>query len=585
MSLPASTPDGTRFEVWAPDRERVAVRIGGREFPLERGDEGWWGALVGGARPGEDYWFVLDGETRRPDPRSRFQPQGVHGPSRVVDPTGYRWRDRGWRGIAREDLVIYELHVGTFSPEGTYRGATRRLDHLLDLGATAVELMPLAQAPGRWNWGYDGVNLFAPNHHYGNPDDLRGFVDDCHARGLAVILDVVYNHFGPEGNYLWDFGPYFSRRHQTPWGPALNFDGPSNGAVRRFTVENAVYWLEEYHFDGLRLDAVRLMQDESEPHITVEIARAVHRWAAGRAYPVHLIAEANVHDPVLVDPALGEGAYDLLWNDEIPHALFSAVLGQHRIDARVYRGLEDLGRVLDSGFVFERERTGIGIVRNDNPERCDLRRMMQGLQTHDQVGNHPAGRRLHQVASPALQRVGAAIVMLHPAVPMCFMGEEFAASSPFCFFVDFGDDHLREAVVEGRKRDYHQHDWGTFLSPVEEETFLRSKLCALEDGDQGMWNWYRALIALRKAWRAAGVLDPGGLVVEGRPEDGWFRMGLGAGAAEVVINLGRTPIRSPARESVVLYSGWNRFGGKLGDQIIPEELPECSALVISRLAD
>jgi len=224
--------------------------------------------------------------------------------------------------------------VGTFSPAGTYAGALERMDHILELGATAVELMPLAQAPCRWNWGYDGVNLFAPNHHYGSPDDLRHFVDVCHQRGLAVILDVVYNHLGPEGNYLWDFGPYFSNRHDTPWGPALNFDGPSNDPVRRFIVENAVSWLDEYHLDGLRLDAIRLMQDESEVHITQEIAEAVHAFAATRRFPVHLIAESNVYDPVLLDPAKATGTYDLLWNDEIPHALFSATLGQHRIDSR-----------------------------------------------------------------------------------------------------------------------------------------------------------------------------------------------------------------------------------------------------------
>jgi malto-oligosyltrehalose trehalohydrolase len=563
----------------------VAVRIGIREHALEAKGGGWWQGLVKDARPGDDYWVVLDGETRRPDPRSRFQPQGVHGPSRLVDPSGYAWQDQGWRGIAKGDLVIYEIHVGTFSPEGTYEGALRRLDHLLDLGATAVELMPLAQAPGRWNWGYDGVNLFAPNHHYGSPDDLRRFVDVCHQRGLAVILDVVYNHFGPEGNYLWDFGPYFSRRHHTPWGPALNFDGASNLPVRQFVVENAVFWLEEYHLDGLRLDAIRLMQDDSEHHVTEEIARAVHRWAADQTRPIHLIAEANVHDPVLLDPVKGEGTYDLLWNDEIPHSLFSAVLGQHRIDARTYRGMEDLGQALDTGYVFERQRTGTDILRSGEPERCDLGSMMQGLQTHDQVGNHPEGRRLHQVASPTLQRAGAAMVLLHPAVPMCFMGEEFAAPSPFCFFVDFGDSHLRKAVVEGRKRDYHQHDWANFVSPVEEATFLRSKLCRLEAGDLGMWNWYRSLLALRKRWRASGLLDSGALSVEAKPEIGWFRLSYAGGAAQVVVNLGSEPVDFPGRDGVRLYSGWRRFGGEERDEQIPVSLPGVSAVVISQVAD
>ena len=553
-----------------------------RDWPMQRTADGRWTLAVPEIGAGADYSYVLDGDLVRPDPCSRFQPEGVHGPSRVIDPGAYRWGDADWRGIAKDDLVIYEIHVGTFSGPGTYAGALERLDHVHDLGATAVELMPLAQAPGRWNWGYDGVDLYAPNHHYGTPDDLRRFVDVCHQRGLAVILDVVYNHLGPEGNYWGNFAPYFSHRHHTPWGPAFNFDGPGNGPVRQFIVENALYWLREYRFDGLRLDAIRLMRDDSSISITREIAEAVHQWSAGKTYPIHLIAESNVYDEVLLDRSIGAGAYDLLWNDEIPHALFSATLGQHRIDSRAYRGFADVGPALDAGYVFERNYQGEEIVRNPAPIRVELGSMMQGLQTHDQVGNHPEGRRLHQTASPELQKAAAALIQLHPAVPMCFMGEEFGPPSPFCFFVDFGDPHLRQAVVEGRMRDYHQHDWGTFVSPVEESTFLRSKLADVEAGEPGMFAWYRALIALRKEWKAVGILDPARLEVRADAEVGCFVLAYG-GAVEVWVNLGATVLTLPSEGEILVHSAWRRFGGGMEENGAERILPVCSAAVISRL--
>ena len=580
MALTLSSPDGTDFEVWAPERQSVKLRIGGRDLPMQRGEGGLWRVCVPGAEAGDDYSFVLDGQSR-PDPCSRFQPHGVHGASRVIDPASYRWRDSGWGGISKEDLVIYEIHVGTFSKAGTYAGALGRLDHILALGATAVELMPLAQTPGRWNWGYDGVDLFAPNHQYGTPDDLRHFVEVCHERGLAVILDVVYNHLGPEGNYLAEFAGYFSRRHHTPWGPAFDFDGPGSGPVRRFIVENALYWLREFHFDGLRLDAIRLMRDDSVPPITQEIAESIHSWASGRAYPVHLIAESNVHDATLLDRSLGGGAYDLLWNDEIPHAVFSATLGQHKIDSRTYRGFADVSQALDAGFVFERNYLGGDeIIRNPMSARVDLTAMMQGLQTHDQVGNHPEGSRLHQVASSELQRAAAALVLLHPAVPMCFMGEEFGAPSPFCFFVDFGDDHLRQAVVEGRIRDYHQHDWGQFISPLEESTFLRSKLADVADGDAGMLAWYRELIALRKSWKSAGILQPAHLKVRGEADSGLFVLNY-RDEKEVWVNLGPQPVELPDGREAQIHSSWSRFGGAM-EEGQGRKLPAFSAAVISR---
>jgi 1,4-alpha-glucan branching enzyme len=324
------------------------------------------------------------------------------------------------------------------------------------------------------------------------------------------------------------------------------------------------------------------MRDDSSVSITREIAEAVHLWSAGRAYPVHLIAESNVYDEVLLDRSLGAGAYDLLWNDEIPHALFSATLGQHRIDSRTYRGFLDVGPVLDAGYVFERKYEGEEIVRNPAPIRVELGSMMQGLQTHDQVGNHPEGRRLHQTASPELQKAAAALIQLHPAVPMCFMGEEFGAPSPFCFFVDFGDPHLRQAVVEGRMRDYHQHDWDTFVSPVEESTFLRSKLADVDAGEPGMLSWYRALIALRKEWKAAGLLHSDRLQVRADAAAGCFVLAYGT-EVEVWVNLGSAMTGLPTSGKICIHSEWERFGGALDENGAGRILPVCSAAVISRL--
>ncbi len=571
-------PHGVRFDLWAPRLRRMTVETAGDRFPLERQGDGWFSGTLPGLVPGDRYRYVLDERVARPDPCARFLPDGVHGWSALVDPAAFRWEQGAWEGVAKRDLVIYEIHVGTFTRPGTYEAALQRLDHLLALGATAVELLPLAQAPGRWNWGYDGVGLHAPNHNYGTPDDLRRFVDVCHRRGLAVILDVVYNHFGPEGNYLAEFAPFFSRRHDTPWGPMPDF---GKRPVRDFVVGNAIHWLEEYRFDGLRLDAVRLMRDDGEPHILHEIEAAVHGWATGRGYPVHLIAEANVHDPALLDGAEEAATYDLLWNDEIPHAFFSATLGQHRIDQRTYRGSRDLGRALSHGFVFARDREGVAIIRDEISGPAELESMVQGLQTHDQVGNHPEGLRLHQVASPELQRTGAALLLLHPAVPLCFMGEEFAAPTPFCFFADFEDTRLREAVVAGRKEAYHQHDWGRFPCPLEEQTFLRSKLGSPDEGDPGMLTWYRALLALRRDWIRAGVLRAGRLQVRCDEASGFVTLDYGQGF-RVLANPGPGAVPVIGLAGMILHSAWRQFGGERADGAVEDpELPARSAAVCS----
>ncbi|MEM0969608.1 MAG: malto-oligosyltrehalose trehalohydrolase, partial [Verrucomicrobiota bacterium] len=529
------------FEVWAPNCQTLdVISSSGQITPLERSSSGHFDGEVSGLSVGDSYHFRLDGDQLRPDPESRFQPQGVHGPSQIVDPLAYAWRDAQWKGISKESLIVYELHIGTFSPEGTYEGALARLDHICALGATAIELLPLAQTPGRWNWGYDGVNLFAPNHHYGTPEELRKFVDQCHSRGLAVILDVVYNHLGPEGNYLACYGPYHSRKHKTPWGPALNFDGNQSGPVREYICQNALYWLEEFHFDGLRLDAIRLMFDDSEHHIVHEIAARVSEFAATKSYPIHLIAEANVFDQDLLTPPQTGAGYDLLWNDEFTHSFQALTVGQAQVDSRVYQGANDLEETLNRGYLYQREADGRSISRTSTPDQGPLSSLLQGLQTHDQIGNHPEGLRLHQIASTRIQMAGAALFFLHPGIPLLFMGEEFAAPSPFCFFVDFGDEGIRKAVVEGRKRDYEHHNWTRFVSPLAETTFLSSKLVPVSSGDAVMLAWYQDLIRLRKAWQQEGLLQESSLAVGCDPEKSFFHLSYEE-SHHVFVNLGDEP--------------------------------------------
>lgn len=522
----------TEFSVWAPRRNRVDVQFEAGDDTLlhqltPRGD-GFFQGFVDGAGPGTRYAFRLDSSLTRPDPASRFQPDGVHGPSQVVDPRAYQWNDESWKGVPKSDLVIYELHVGTFTAAGTLRAAVDRLDALRKLGVTAVEIMPVAEVPGRWNWGYDGVGLFAVTRNYGTPEDFQAFVDAAHATGLAVILDVVYNHVGPEGNYLADFGPYFSTKHHTPWGETFNFDGSDSARVREFVIENARRWLDEYHLDGLRLDAVHCMYDDGTESIRDAIRRAVTEFAREAGREVHLIAETNVFDDdYLRERGQGGAAYDAIWCDDIMHALHSHVAPASRHVKRDYTGAPDVDESLRFGFLYSgRNETRVSA---DDRKRLypngtgrELGSFIISLQNHDIVGNDLEGRRIHQLTTRETQRAAAALVLLYPAIPLLFMGEEYAADSRFHFFTDFEDAGLRSAVETGRARDYPQQRDSSLISPLEDRAFTDSKLS--DSGDEGMRSWYTSLIALRKAWRAAGILDPNRLVVECVPQSGVFSL-------------------------------------------------------------
>ncbi|HEX8198924.1 MAG TPA: malto-oligosyltrehalose trehalohydrolase [Isosphaeraceae bacterium] len=503
--------DGIRFRVWAPVRRSIEIVLDGTGtvIPLIRAEDGTFGGLLNQVEVGDRYRYRVDGTGPFPDPASRFQPEGVHGPSEVIDPTRFAWTDAGWRGIPAEDLAIYELHVGTFSPEGTFAGATERLPWLKDLGVTAIELMPLADFPGRRGWGYDGVDLFAPARCYGRPDDLRGLVDRAHRLGLAVLLDVVYNHLGPDGNYLAQFSPYYFAGKPSPWGPAINLDGPHSASVREFLIENALHWIHEYHLDGFRLDATHHLRDEGPRHLLAELAARVRASAEGR--PVHIIAE----DPRNLAPlvrAEAEGGWGLdgVWADDFHHELRRFLTGETEGLFRDFRGsLEDLAVTLNRGWLF-RGAYSIhrGYHRGTDPTGVPPRRFVFCLQNHDRIGNRALGERLHHQIDLATYRAATALLLMAPATPLLFMGQEWASSAPFLFFTDH-EPELGRKIHEGRLREFRHYAAFTEAAQVErlpdiqaESTFLACQLDWSEPGREphaAIVRLYRALLGLRRA--------------------------------------------------------------------------------------
>ncbi|TVP45609.1 MAG: malto-oligosyltrehalose trehalohydrolase [Gemmatimonadales bacterium] len=493
------------FRVWAPIPDSVSLVHGDTTTAMEREAGGWWQAWVEWPDPSEGYGFLVDGEGPFPDPRARWQPRGVHGLSRVADPDGFEWRHPDFRAPPLASAVIHELHVGTFTPEGTFDAAASRLDHLVDLGVTHVELMPVAQFPGARGWGYDGVHLYAVHDAYGGPDGLRRFVDACHGAGLAVLLDVVYNHLGPEGNYLGRFGPYFTDAYRTPWGEAINLDGPGSDEVRRFLVENACMWLEEYRIDGLRLDAVHAFFDRSATHFLEELSESVRRLGRRLARPLVLIAESDLNDPRVVTPVEAGGlGMDAQWSDDFHHALHALLTGEQDGYYADFGALADVVTALERGFVHagdyskHRERRHGRAFRELRPSR-----LLGYLQNHDQVGNRARGDRITSLASPGRVRIGAALVLLGPFVPLLFQGEAWGATAPFLYFTDLTDPELGKAVSEGRRGEFGAFGWAPedVPDPQDPSSFRRSVLDWDEPGSPphaDLLAWYRRLVALRR---------------------------------------------------------------------------------------
>jgi malto-oligosyltrehalose trehalohydrolase len=498
----------TTFSLWAPLATTVSVDVvdGPQGVRMQKHASGFHQVTVRGVGAGARYFYRVDGGPRRPDPASRFQPDGVHGASSVID-SRFQWTDQDWRGPDPDKLVVYELHVGAFTDQGTFLSAIDRIAELVELGVTAIELMPVAASAGRWNWGYDGVALFAPMDAYGTPDDFRRFVDAAHAAGLSVFLDVVYNHLGPEGNYLHDFGPYLSSKHSTVWGDAPNFDCLDHGdGIRRFFLANAVYWLDEYHLDGLRIDAIHCMADDRDPHIAAEISDVVSEWSERVSRKAMLIAESNVYDPEMTVPRRDGGiGFDAMWCDDFLHSTFAVFRPGEQLCHRSYESATDLALTMKHGFVYEGTLRGERgrCIPDDSVNRHDL---VYSIQNHDFIGNHPQGGRLHQITSHDAHRAAATLMMMTPSIPMLFMGEEFACENPFRFFVDFSDPRLREAVVQGRRREYPQHDWDAGILPTDPSAFTSAKIGSRDAGNPETLQLYRRLIELRKRYRESGLL-------------------------------------------------------------------------------
>lgn len=473
-------------------------------------------------QPGDRYAFALDGNHEKllPDPRSRRQPEGVHGFSELTPPSSFPWQDQNWQGVSKEDLIIYELHIGTFTEQGTFRSAIDRLTELVELGITAIELLPVVESAGRWNWGYDGVNLFAPYHRYGEPDDLKRFVDRCHSLGMSVILDVVYNHPGPEGNYLAKFGPYFSKKHRTPWGPAYNFDGRKKELSREWVIDNAIDWLSEFHFDGLRLDAIHFMFDDGTPSIAQEISERVKQVGEELGKHYLLIGETNLFDHSMLQPLSEGGAgFDAIWCDDMMHSIYSVGSPETHLTSRSYHQYSDISEALTHGFLYEGpELTRVARDGTTAVDTNSMESMVVALQTHDSVGNQPQGMRLHHLAGADFHRAAAALSLLYPAIPMLFMGDESLEPNPFHYFVDFHDPWLRDAIAKSRRNEHPQQNWNESISPLSDEAFFESKLSSLDSidpaGERGFTReWYRQLISVRKEWRSEKFLHANKLTV------------------------------------------------------------------------
>jgi maltooligosyltrehalose trehalohydrolase len=505
------SPTVTAVSVWAPLAGSVSVEAGDDRHRMSRDDGGWWRTSVPSLVHGDDYAFLLDDATTSlPDPRSRWQPQGVHGPSRVYDDDRFAWTDGTWRGVALPGAVFYELHVGTFTPVGTLDAIIDRLDHLVVLGVDIVELMPVAAFPGVHGWGYDGVHPFAVHEPYGGPDALKRLVDACHQRGLGVSLDVVYNHLGPSGNYLPSFGPYFTDRHHTPWGVAVNLDHEDSFEVRRWIIDNALMWLRDFHIDALRLDAVHALVDDSDVHLLSELSREVDVLATQLHRPLSLVAESDLNQPALVTPReCGGNGMTAQWSDDFHHALHALLTGENQgyygdFAADPFRAVAATltGAYFHAGtWSSFREATHGAPV--DTAKTLGYR-FLGYLQDHDQVGNRATGDRITATISPGLAKVGAALVLTSPFTPMLFMGEEWAASTPWQFFTDHQEPDLAEAVRAGRRREFAEHGWSEsdVPDPQDPATAERSRLDWSELGrapHAEMLEWHRRLIALRRS--------------------------------------------------------------------------------------
>jgi maltooligosyltrehalose trehalohydrolase len=592
-----------RFTVWAPFLKDVSVYVvapADRLIPMEKDDRGYWEATAADVFPGTRYFYRLDGGTERPDPASHLQAEGVHGPSEVVDHGSFRWDNEAGADIPVSEMIIYELHVGTFTPEGTFDAVIPRLDELHSFGINAIELMPVAQFPGGRNWGYDGVYPYAAQKSYGGPEGLKRLVNACHSRGMAVVLDVVYNHLGPEGNYLRDFGPYFTEKYNTPWGAAINFDDAYSDEVRNFFIENAIYWFGYFHMDGLRLDAVHAIYDMSAIPFLKELAESVAGFAGEEGRPCHLIAESDRNDSTVIRPRESGGyGMDAQWNDDFHHSLHTLLTGEKTGYYSDFGMTDHLVKACREGFVYSGQYSVYRKRRqgNSSADRPSSQFVLFA-QNHDQIGNRMFGERLSSLVSFEALKLAAAVVLLSPCVPLLFMGEEYGEEAPFVYFVSHSDPALISAVREGRKREFSSFQWqGDPPDPQDEATYQKSKI-DWEKREKGhhraLCEFYRTLIRMRRESPVLSCADKAGLDVEGFEGDRVVIMRRRRGEQKVLIvlnfNIAAASCTTPAAAGgwkKTLDSAdpvWGGPGSSLPEEIMPGQrltLRELSAAVYS----
>ena len=555
----------SQFRVWAPLARQVElhkVNAPTSYSAMQPNERGYY-ELLAEALPGCDYLYRLEGQTEFADPASRFQPQGILGPSRVID-HNYSWSDHSWRGLPLEEYIIYELHVGTFTKDGTFEAAIPQLEELVELGITAVELMPVAQFPGNRNWGYDGVFPFAVQDSYGGPEQLKRLVNACHHQGLAIILDVVYNHLGPEGNYLARFGPYFTDRYQTPWGNAINYDGPFSDEVRSFFILNALYWITEFRFDALRLDAVHAIFDQSAIAFLEELSEAVHCRAKELNRQIYLIAESSLNDSRLVRPRVSGGlGLDAQWNDDFHHALHTLLTSERSGYYQDYGSIEDLAKSFRDGYVYSGEYSSYRKRRHGNVSRdVPAYRFVVCAQNHDQIGNRLRGERLSQLVSFDSLKLAAAVVLLSPYLPLLFMGEEYGEIAPFLYFTSHSDPELIAAIKRGRQQDFCSFEPENEIPDTQSElTFEASKLnrnLKTEITHQTLFDFYRELLRLRKSLPSLAVLTKRGLQAReiGREKALWVQRKSDHDETSLFFNFADSPITC---ELPLSAGGWEKL--------------------------
>ncbi len=566
---------GTGFRVWAPLYDNVEVVITAPEectVALEKDERGYFNGLLPDVRPGARYLYRLDEVGEHPDPASRYQPEGVHGPSEVVEPQ-FPWTDGGWRGISLSDYVLYELHTGTFTREGTFEGVIAHLDRLKDLGVMAVELMPVAQFPGSRNWGYDGVLLYAPQDSYGGPEGLKRLVDACHQKGLAAVLDVVYNHLGPEGNRLPEFGPYFTERYKTPWGAALNFDGPYSDEVRRFFIDNALYWFTEFHIDALRLDALHAIVDNSSYTFFEQLADEVHNLREQLGRRIYLIGESSADNARLITvKELGGYGIDAQWNDDFHHSLRTLITGEQDGYYEDYGRMEHLEKAYREGYVYSGEYSKFRKKRHGTSSAgIPAERFVVFSQNHDQVGNRLLGDRLAASVDFTTLKLAAGLVLLSPYVPLLFMGEEYGETAPFPYFVSHTDPELVEAVRKGRAEEFagFKHE-GEVPDTQAESTFLSGKLnfnLMKEGHHRILHDFYRELLRLRREEPALARPSKQDIEVRGDERTKTLTVRRRHGRDDIVVlfninsEAAALPLVPEGRWKVLLDSAAERWGG------------------------